>query len=64
VALETDRRNVRSLYDVIDSDALDRLFGTAHRPQRGYVTFQFEGFNVSIWADEWIAVSPRPNDGE
>jgi hypothetical protein len=63
-ATETDPLNMQPLSEVIDPDSLERLFETPDPPQRGYVVFRFEGCDVTVSADEWVAVAPRTNDGE
>ncbi|GAA0514524.1 hypothetical protein SAMN04488066_103120 [Halorubrum aquaticum] len=63
-AIETDLEDLRPLYDTIDSAALNMLFESPHRFGRGCVKFRYEGCTVTVSADEWIAVSPRTNDGE
>lgn len=63
-ATGTDPVNMQPLSEVIDPDSLERLFETPNPPQRGYIGFTFEGCNVTVSADEWIAVGPRTNDEE
>ena len=63
-AIETDPEDLEPLYDTIDSAALNMLFESPHRFGRGCIKFRYEGCNVTISADEWIAVLPRTNDGE
>lgn len=62
-ATGVEATRLRPLYDVIDPDALDRLFGDP--PGRsldaatGLVTFRYEGCDVSVHADGRTVVAPR-----
>jgi len=62
-ATGTDPRSMRPLYEVVDPDALDRVFERTageQSPLRGRVTFRFEGCEVTVSADGRTVVSP-PN---
>lgn len=61
-ALETDPRELGPLYEAIDPDALDRLFESPRQFASGCVTFTFEGCEVTVDANGWIAVSPGTAD--
>jgi hypothetical protein len=58
---------MQPLYEVVDSDALDRLFtrkdahGTALSD--GFVRFRYEGTEVTVYADGRTAVSRLDCDG-
>lgn len=62
--IETDPTDLRPLYEVIDPDALDKIFESPHQFQGGRIMFRFEGCNVTVDADRGIAVSSRIHDGE
>lgn len=61
-ALGTDPTELGPLYEAVDPDALDRLFESSHRFTTGRVTFAFEGCDVTVDADGWVAVSPGTAD--
>jgi len=49
-----------TLYDNVDPDALDRIFGStggADRPG-GHVAFTVEGYRVTVYEDGRIAITP------
>jgi hypothetical protein len=58
----TDPTDMDPLYDVINPDALDELFGRSiDRDQQSpldYVLFHFEGCAVAVHADRRIEVTP------
>lgn len=49
------------LYEVIDSDALDRLFTatTAHDRTDGQVTFSYNGYGVTVRGDGSVSVEEQ-----
>jgi hypothetical protein len=63
-ALGTEPNELGPLYETVDPDALDLLFESPRRFTSGCVTFTFEGCNVTVDADGWIAVSPETDDEE
>ena len=63
VAAATGRRpeELRPLYEVVDSDALDRIFRRRHPSQyyrNGRVELRFEGCDVVVDADGRVTAAP------
>ena len=63
----TDPESLRPLYDVVDPDALDRLFAsvsgaTDRKNGRGRVTFRYEGLSIRVFEDGRIAVTPADEE--
>lgn len=53
------------LYDVLDPDALDRLFGDARDGLRGQVSFELRGCRVEVHSDgELVVLEPTDASGE
>ena len=46
------------LYEVIDPDALDKLFASMPTADRmeGQVTFSYNGYEVTVWSDSSVSV--------
>lgn len=52
------------LHDVVDADALDRLFDVrGDGPAEGTVVFRYAGCRVVVRASGEVEVSPRPESG-
>lgn len=62
----TDLTQLRPLYEVIDPEGLDSLFAANDRRSsgstNGYVTFRFEGCDVTVRADGQTVVTPAADD--
>ncbi len=65
------RENISSdelvpLYEVIDTDALNTLFGPtragSHRPTTGTVSFQYQGYQVTVSSENDIELEPLQDD--
>lgn len=65
------RENISSndlgpLYEVIDPDALNTLFGPtragSHRPTTGAVTFQYQGYQVTVTGENDVELEPLQDD--
>lgn len=58
-----DPTSMRPLYEVVDPDALDRLFEPGSTPSRqspvGRVSFRYNGCDVTVHADGRTMVSER-----
>ncbi|MFB9806943.1 HalOD1 output domain-containing protein [Haladaptatus pallidirubidus] len=47
------------LYDVVNPDALDKLFAPTRKTERhGTVTFKYCGFQVTVNADRTVELEP------
>lgn len=66
-----ERENISSndlvpLYEVIDPDALNTLFGPTraglHRPTTGTVTFQYQGYQVTVTSDHDVELERLQDD--
>ena len=58
-AKETCATELPPLYEVVDPDALDRIF--SDRRTSGSVTFQYAGYTVSARSDRTIEIVPAPD---
>ncbi|WP_231188340.1 HalOD1 output domain-containing protein [Haladaptatus sp. DYF46] len=65
------RENISSndlvpLYEVIDPDALNTLFGPtragSHRPTTGAVTFQYQGYQVTVTSENDVELELLQDD--
>ena len=57
--LDRDPKTIEPLYDVVDLEALDALFGPTganSRPVDGQVTFSLEGCDVAVYANGRVEV--------
>jgi hypothetical protein len=54
----TDPTELEPLNDTVDTDALDRLFGTSPGVPRdeGFLVFQFAGYDVTVFADGLVTI--------
>ena len=65
VAAVTEARpeDLRPLYEVVEPDALDRIFAPtgpagAETTRTGYVVFSYEGCSVRVYSDRQVVVTP------
>lgn len=62
-----DPRSLRPLYEVVDPDALARLFGSeggTRADSTGRITFSYERCTVSVHADGRVVVTAPDEDAE
>jgi hypothetical protein len=52
---DTDPENLRPLYEVIDTEALEALF----RDTRGELTFEYLDYEVTVSHDYSVEIDPR-----
>jgi hypothetical protein len=52
---DTTLDNLRPLYEVIDTDALEQLF----RDGSGRVVFEYLGYEVTVHHDDSVEITPR-----
>ena len=60
-----EQRTLEPLYDVVDPDALDRLFGSTERTSAdrfGRVTFRYGGHEVTVSSSGLIQLAPLAGD--
>lgn len=62
-ATETEQKDLRPLYEVVEPDALDRIFAPTSSPgsetaRDGHVVFSYEGCTVRVTADGRVVVIP------
>lgn len=61
--IEAKPADLRPLYEVVEPDALDQIFGPtgAEATRTGYVVFSYEGCSVRVSSDRQVVVTP-PED--
>lgn len=64
-AIGTPIEELRPLFEVLDPDALDKLFDVSTRrnsTREGTITFRYEGCDVSVYTDGRTVVSRRGDE--
>lgn len=59
-----DPESLAPLHDVIDPDALESMFDSSNgsRLRNGHVSFEYEGFTVSVDHEETVSLTSTADD--